>query len=292
MTSRSLFESLELVRLLPQLGFQAFLFTKQVFYHVLELGDLIIALDRFSGRLTVLLLVRRLGDQILKCFFLIKRLRLLGELSSGLLGRVLDAACILLVHRGANDAVRRLVLVHRLLCALTGGYGRNARRVTKPSRLVRGTHTPLQFFPDALFLPHFFLFDSAFFVFLFPRLFLDLLLQSIFHLLGLHFSLVQQNAFLIAASEDTALLFQFHVGAVLSDAAADLEIGEVVFGLHWRVLGLVQGPLILELLLLRHRDHLAVHGLVRVYEWRGAGDFSRRIRVHRLPRFGVLLLVG
>ena len=145
---------------------------------------------------------------------------------------MLHSTHVCLVHRGSDNAVSRHVLVHRLHSGLTRRNGSDARRVAEASRLVRRSVASVQLLTNTLFLPHLFILLSSLLIFFFSRLFLDLLLKCIFHLLGLRFSFVQQDSLLITPAKDTALLLQFHVGAVLSDAAADFEIWEVVLRLH------------------------------------------------------------
>lgn len=183
--------------------------------------------------------------------------------------RVLDSTHICLVHRGSYNAVSRHVLVHRLHRGLTRRNGSDAGRIAEASRLVRRSHASVQLFTNTLFLPHIFILLSSLLIFLFSRLFLNLLLKCILHFLRLRFSFVQQNSLLITTAKNTALLLQLHVGSILSNAAAYFEIGEVVLRLHWRILRLVKRLLLIhELLLLLNGHHLTVHGLMRILHGR------------------------
>lgn len=75
------------------------------------------------------------------------------------------------------------------------------------------------------------------FDFLLSGLFVNLSLKRVFHFLGLEFFLVEEDLLLITSSEDSALFFKFHISAVFCDSATYFKIREVVFRLHWTVLG-------------------------------------------------------
>lgn len=82
-----------------------------------------------------------------------------------------------------------------------------------------------------------FIFESILFFFrlFFPLLFLDLLLKLKLHLLALLVFFALNYIFFVAASKNTALLFEFNVQTTFNNATPSHNFREILFSLSWGV---------------------------------------------------------